>query len=131
MPTRALFALPALAVLAACATPQEQCIARVTKDQRIVAALIGETQANIQRGYAIEEKQTVSSRLEICSGFGSDDEDELVFCQVAVPTTERKPVAIDLDAEKRKLASLQAKQTEQKRQANAAVAQCRAQYPDS
>ena len=49
------FALPVLALLAACGTPQEQCINRNTRDLRTVDRLITETEGNLQRGYAYEQ----------------------------------------------------------------------------
>ena len=44
----------ALAALAACGTPQEQCINRNTRDLRTVDRLIAEAEGNLQRGYAYE-----------------------------------------------------------------------------
>ena len=47
-------AFAALAALAGCGTPQEQCINRNTRDLRVVDRLIVETEGNLQRGYALE-----------------------------------------------------------------------------
>jgi hypothetical protein len=55
IPMRLPLALPLLLALVACGTPQEQCIARETRDLRVVERLITETQGNLQRGYALEE----------------------------------------------------------------------------
>jgi len=126
--SRTILALGALAALAACATPRERCIAQVSQDQRVVDQLIAETTANLQRGYALEERQTVRSSLEICTGLNEDDMG-LVFCQVPRAMTEQRPVAVDLEAERRKLASLKAKRAELARATQAAVAQCQARYP--
>ena len=43
-----------LAALAACGTPQEQCISCNTRDLRTVDRLIAESEGNLQRGYAYE-----------------------------------------------------------------------------
>ena len=45
---------PVLVLLAACGTPQEQCIRYNTRDLRTVDRLIAETEGNLDRGYAIE-----------------------------------------------------------------------------
>lgn len=123
----------ALAVLAACGTPQEQCIGRNTRDLRTVDRLIAETEGNLARGYAFE---TVTVY-----------EDEWVYCPQAPvaegqpappprlclderPVTEQRPKAIDLNDEARKLDSLKAKRASLARQAEAVIAQCKAQYPE-
>jgi hypothetical protein len=122
----------ALAALAACGTPQEQCISRNTRDLRTVDKLIAETEGNLARGYAFE---TVTVY-----------EDEWVYCEQAPvaesqpappprlclderPVTEQRPKAIDLNAEARKLDSLKAKRRDLARQAEQVIAACKAQYP--
>lgn len=126
---RMIFALPALLALAACATPQQRCLSNVSKDQRVIEGLIAETERNISRGYAVEKTQTVSTSLEICGGFGGSN-NELVFCQVATPTTREKPVAIDVKVETAKLASLRKKHAELAQSSAAARAQCLQLYPE-
>ena len=37
--------------LAACGTPQEQCIGAATRDMQVVNRLIAEVQGNLARGY--------------------------------------------------------------------------------
>ena len=130
MSRRAILALPALALLAACGTPQDRCISAVTRDQKVIDGLIAETEGNIARGYAIEETQRTQTTVEICSGFG-DDPIDAVFCQVSRPTVERKAVAIDTKAERSKLASLRQKRAELTRATPAAIAQCQARYPEA
>lgn len=124
--------LPALLILSACGTPQQNCISGATRDMRVVDRLIAETEANLQRGYAIEE-QVISrpiwapcyprvrrgqpaAALQMCM----DDEDEVI----------RRPKAIDLNAEAAKLASLKAKRAAQAEAASPAIMACRAQYPE-
>jgi hypothetical protein len=124
--------LSALALLAACGTPQEQCIARSTRDLRTVDRLIAETQGNLDRGYAIE---TITVY-----------EDDWTWCQSPVlvegkpapphlclderPVTTTRPKAIDLADEARKLDGLKAKRRELSRAAQAQIAACKAEYPE-
>ncbi len=51
-------------------------------------------------------------------------------CFEPVEYTERRPVALDLNAEKQKLIAMQKKRAELAQSAQAGVAQCRIQYPD-
>jgi hypothetical protein len=55
MITPRLFPILGLALLTACGTPQEQCVARNTRDLRTVDKLIAEVQGNLARGYALRE----------------------------------------------------------------------------
>ena len=59
-------ALFSLLALTACGTPQEQCINRNTRDLRTIQRLVDETQANIARGYAIEEYTVYVPVWQIC-----------------------------------------------------------------
>ena len=49
----ALLCLPL--ALMSCGTPQERCISGVTRELGVVNGLIAETQANLARGYSLEE----------------------------------------------------------------------------
>ncbi|MBD3765401.1 MAG: hypothetical protein IE927_11935, partial [Rhodobacterales bacterium] len=55
-----------LIALAACGTPREQCIARETRDLRTVDRLIAETEENLRRGYALEERTIWVQVWEYC-----------------------------------------------------------------
>ena len=55
-----------LALLAACGTPQEQCINRSTRELRTIERLLAEVDGNLARGYAWEEYQIVRTRWEVC-----------------------------------------------------------------
>ena len=91
--------------LAACATPQEQCISNAGKDLRVFDQLIRTTQGNLARGFALEDKTVFVNTDQVC---GVDAEGNDVICEVAVAEEERVAVAIDLDEEQRKLNSLMA-----------------------
>jgi hypothetical protein len=136
--TLARLCLPALClVLAGCGTPQERCIASVTRDLRIVDRLIADSQANLARGYALVNQTVYVTTWDYCSG------PVLVQPNVGGPPvlipgqmclddqarTVRRPVAIDPAAEKRKLAGLQDQRKKLVARAEPAIAQCQASYP--
>ena len=117
------FLMPLL--LIGCGTPQERCIASVTRDMRVVDRLIVEVEGNLKRGYAFEEKEVIRSRFVDCSTGGVAQ-----MCLDDVTETERSAVAIDLTAEAAKLASLKAKRAAQATEAAPAISTCRAQFPE-
>jgi hypothetical protein len=131
--------LLALSLLVACGTPQEQCIARNTRDLRTVEALIAETEGNLRRGYGFRTEPRVDTVYEPClppppPADGTDPVPPPVVAPRLCPrieTTEvRVPVALDLAAEARKLDQLRAKRAELQRSAEAVIAQCRAEFPE-
>lgn len=126
---RALVILPLLA-LTACATPREKCIADANRDLRIIRALIAETEANIARGYALEEDQEIRTRPRLCRDERSDGSSYRYFCNEIDTVTVTRPVAIDLAAEEAKLASLRERLAIVEPAANQAVAQCIAVHPE-
>lgn len=102
--------LLACLALVACASPEEQCINAATRDLANVNRLIVQTETNIARGYAIDTETRVSPRLTFCTGYR--DNIGVSFCTADRLVERKKPVALDLDAERRKLASLQEKKRE-------------------
>lgn len=128
-----------LPLLAACGTPQEQCITKVTREQRTVQSLIAETEGNLARGYAIEEYTTYETDWRMCrvqpvapprpDGKPGRPGAPLM-CWVDVPVTRERPKAIDLGAEAVKLEQLRAKRAQLARANAPAIAQCQAQYPE-
>ncbi len=125
----ALLMLP-LALLAACATPREQCINDATRDLRVLSLLIEETRANLARGYALEEQQVVRTISDTCTARNEDGEVFTFSCPKTRTFTRTIPVAIDLDAERAKLESLEERFLEMQAASNQAVAQCIALYPE-
>lgn len=125
----ALILLP-LAVLAACATPREQCINDVTRDTRVLSSLINETRANLARGYALREQQEVRTVRSTCQGRNEDGTTFVFGCDETQTFTTTRPVAIDLNAEQAKLESLEARFAQAERASNQAVAQCIAVHPE-
>jgi hypothetical protein len=126
--------LPALLILVACGTPQEQCINRNTRDLRTMQSLVDETQANLARGYAIEEYTVWVPVWQICEVQPPTDPAQPAppprYCFDDEPQTQTRPKAIDLNAERAKLESLLQRRDELARAAQPVIAQCKAQYPE-
>ncbi len=127
---RPAFILLPILMLSACATPREQCINQVTQDLRIINSLIAETQGNISRGYAIEERQDVRTSRRICRGENSDGSTFRYPCNETETFTTTRPVAIDLNAEQAKLESLLIRQQQAKAASDQAVIQCIRSNPE-
>lgn len=128
--------LPALLILAACGTPQEQCINRETRDLRVVERLIAETQGNLDRGYGFEDVTVFTTEYVDCTpqvvvpAGQPAPQVERRLCLEDVPETVRRPVAIDLRAEQRKLDSLIVKRRDLLARAEGVIAACKAAYPE-
>jgi hypothetical protein len=116
----------------ACGTPQEQCIARNTRDLRIVERLLAETETNLRRGYAIEEVTVYRPTLVDCTPRVPEGElePEPRQCLDEVADTISRPKAIDLQAEAAKRDGLIQKRRELTAAAEGAIAACRAAYPE-
>ncbi|MEF3048716.1 hypothetical protein [Pseudotabrizicola sp. L79] len=132
--TRGLILLPLL--LLGCGTPQERCIQRETRDLRTVERLIAETQANLDRGYAIEEVTVWRTRWVACPRQPTVALPEGAIpprpqmCLDDEPETVKRPKAINLADERETLAGLQEKRADLMRAATPAIAQCKATYPE-
>ena len=125
--------LPALLILTACGTPQEQCINRNTRDLRTIEKLVAETQGNITRGYAIEEYTVYVPVWQVCGVQPSDDPEKPArpyYCFDDEAETRTRPKAIDLRAESAKLESLLERRDQLARAAEPVIAQCKARYPE-
>ncbi|MBB5721000.1 hypothetical protein FHS72_000607 [Loktanella ponticola] len=124
----ALFIVPLL--LTACATPREACMNDVNREVRILDALIGETRENLARGFAVEERQQVRTRRTFCTGRNSDGSRFRFRCDKTSTIKRNVPVAIDLNAERAKLVSLEQRQVQNISNAESGIAQCIARYPE-
>lgn len=130
---RLVLALAALGALAACGTPQEQCINRNTRDLRTVDRLIVETEGNLKRGYAIEKVTISEDYWATCHDRVLVEGEPVLrprLCLKERSYTVDRAKAIDLRAEAAKLESLKAKRKELARAAEPLIAQCKAQYPE-
>lgn len=125
-------ALPALLLLTACGTPQEQCISRATRDMRVVDRLIAESEATLARGYAYEEKTIYRTRWVNCGPRPTKAEPRPApqMCLDDVAETIRQPVAVDLRVEAQKLAGLKGKRAAQAKAATPAIRSCKAEHPE-
>ena len=126
-----VFVLALLAV-AACGTPQEQCISAGTRDLRVVERLIAEAEGNIARGYAWKEVTVIEQRWVDCTPKPTAEvpTPERNRCLVEMPELSHEPLAIDLNAEVATLGSLRAKRAEQLSAAKGLIKACKAKYPE-
>tara|TARA_R110002051_G_scaffold1008_6_gene4968 strand:+ start:5220 stop:5603 length:384 start_codon:yes stop_codon:yes gene_type:complete len=118
-----------LSFVAACATPREACLNQVNKDQRVLERLVVETRSNLARGYAIETKQKIREVRAICKSTLPDGTVIQTRCKETQVRDMRVPVAIDLNAERDKLASLEERQRQMQSNAQVARQQCLAANP--
>lgn len=129
-----IFALLLMSMLAACGTPQQQCIAQNTRELRVVDRLIAEVQGNLARGYALRETTVTQPEWQDCLRKTRNKQGKTVLveslCLEDEAVTVQKPEPIDPAAEKRKLAGLQEQRRGLAQRAEGAIAACRAQYPD-
>ncbi len=124
---RLLLVLP---LLAACATPREACISQASQQLMTLDALVIETQDNIARGYALATQQQVVPVQKTCTVRDSNGQPIFVPCNEVEVRDIQVPVAIDLNAERAKLASLQERQRQMRGAVDAAVASCIATHPE-
>lgn len=129
MQTKFLILFPVLA-LAACATPQEQCLSQATRDARINATLIAQTEANLARGFGLRTEERVRERTGFCRGETESGERVVTRCEKVDVRKVNVPVALDLAAERAKLRSLQQQQASLASRTQAATQQCRVLYPE-
>ena len=124
--------LPMLVLLAACGTPQEQCISAGTRDLRTVDRLIAETQGNIDRGYAIENVTITQEHWGYCAQPQVEGQPPVapVPCMIEHDVTVQRPKTIVLADEAKKLEDLKAKRKDLAKAAEAVIAQCKAEYPE-
>ena len=127
-------AFSVLALLVGCGTPQERCIANVTRDMRVVDRLIVETQGNLDRGYALAEVERSVTRWVVCAPGRPATTTEPArpprMCLRDHDYTVTVPRAINLADERVKLLELQKKRVQLEKASRPAVAGCKLQYPE-
>lgn len=118
--------------LVACGTPQQQCINSVTRDLRVVDRLIAEIEGNLARGYALVRVVETHPTFVDCTPEPTvkRPNPRPRKCVEEVSQTVTRPVAIDLNAEAAKLASLRTKRAQLASAASSAIATCQRQYPE-
>ena len=126
--------LPLLFLLVACATPQEACVSRETRDLRVLDTLIARDSATLERGYALAEETRWQPTLTFCSGssFGGHSHHGFgtTACFRPEPRTRTVPVAVDLDDVQARLDGLLEKRAELSARAEAGVSACRSLFPE-
>lgn len=130
---RMIAGLGALLLVAACATPQEQCINTATRELRVMDRLIFDTRQNVARGYALTERTVTVPQWTNCERIvvGADGKRtvERYSCMRDTTHTLREPTAIDIAAETRKLDSMLARRARMAAEAERTIAACKASYP--
>lgn len=125
--------LPLLA-LTACGTEQERCIRGNTQEYRVLSGLLAETEANLSRGYAWEEREVRRTELDFCPQVVRDKDGEAHIvqrsCWRRVTDTERYRVPIDPAAEMRSRDYLREKLETETARAEQVVRQCKGAYPE-
>ncbi|PCH70795.1 MAG: hypothetical protein COC12_07900 [Rhodobacteraceae bacterium] len=116
-----------LIVVAGCTTPKEECLSGATQDYRTVQSLISETNSNIARGYAVHSQSVPYTYQGSCYSYAAAT---YYSCQQTGYRTQQTPVAIDVNAERVKLANYRRLLPQYEAQARAAVSQCNAQFPE-
>lgn len=120
--------------LAACGTPQEQCISRNTSEYRTVSRLLAQVEGNLARGYEFRERQVLRSRFTQCQTVTRDRDGNAVVssygCWRDYMDSERYRVPIDPEAEARKRDNLAARRAALAPGASRAVEACRAAFPE-
>lgn len=125
---RAALAVPLLTALAACGTPQQQCIWGATPELRTLDRLIAEEQATLARGYGYTRREVMRYDWQPCDDWVPGTPRRMCF--EPVWDTVKEPVAIDPAAEQRKLDGLVARRKALLAAAAPAIAACKAKYPE-
>ena len=126
---RLLLAFAPLAVMAACVSPQQQCLTDATRELRINDALIAKTQANLDRGFAVDVEQRVSTRPGFCRDDRIGATQRYSFCNQVRVRNVGVPEPINTRIEQETLDQLIDKRAQLQRAAQSRVGQCRALYP--
>jgi len=124
-----------LLAVAACGTPQEQCINRETREIRHLQRMLDEVEGNLDRGYAYEDYEVPMTRWEVCGSDTHTRPDGTVvekprMCLEDYTVTRTREVPIDPISERNKRDGLRAKIRQLTPEANAAIRACKAEYPE-
>lgn len=128
---KSYLAAPLVLAIAACGTPQQQCVRLASHDMAVLDRLIVETQGNISRGYGFAQTVETMPAFVECGPPtpGRDGKPHTNLCLEDVAHTVTKPVALDLQVEAAKLASMQKRREDMVKALAPAIAECLARYP--
>lgn len=127
--SRFILTLAPLALLAACATPQERCIKQGASEETQLINRITETEGNIARGYAIHRQTVPETVFYTCDRVKDGKIIGRYPCPETYYRTVETPVAIDIAEERRKLKTLKEVLPAASRRAAEAADQCRILHP--
>lgn len=117
--------LTASAIALTACSARQMCEREATRDLRVINSLIAETEGNLSRGYAIEERQEVREESRRCTVRQPDGSNIVTICSDVDTVTVQTPKAIDLNAERAKLQSLQQRRDVMSPGVQGRLAQCR------
>lgn len=116
----------AIALLAACATPYEQCVSQANSDLRQTEREILHFRTNVNRGYAVHRQSIPYTVARECV----DEHEQTYRCDEVRYYTEETPVSIDIAAEQHKLERASARLSNLREDAEQMTRSCQVQYPD-
>ena len=119
--TRISWLLTASFLLFACTSPEERCIADAMEGLAEIDAEIAETQANLERGYRLQDRTIDTVGLKFCSPLGSNGS----LCLGGTKDIEPKQVPIDRAAEQARLNQLLSQRNAMMDRANTQLEACR------
>lgn len=117
--------LAVAAIMAACTTPRQQCLAEAGAEVLRLEELVARTRANLARGYRETTVTEPVTYTVFCFGKSAWH-----LCQKTDIRTRRVTEPIDPDAERRKLALLERRLREARARAQEAEALCLERYPE-
>lgn len=128
---RRIAALTAVVItgLTGCTDPRQACEDAAQAELRDVSRLIVETEQTLARGYRLETVKEPQIGFTFCMADSIGSNVGVSYCNTSAPKTSDRPVAIDVAAEKRKLADLSARLPALRARTDSAMAQCAARYP--
>jgi hypothetical protein len=125
-------ALPLLlAALAACTSPQEQCLTSANSALAALDSQIQVAQANLARGFAVQQVTRNVPQATSCSNVSRSDTLVTANSMCIANNVQTVDVRVDIDpvVEQRRLDQMIASRPAVAQQSAAAASACRAQYP--
>lgn len=120
------------ALLAACATPRQQCISNATSEVRQVRNALLTAQENVARGYAIHKQSVPYTVQRICYRIDPATSASVPYpCPQTAYRIQTTPVAIDVAQERVKIAEYKRILPRLAATAETKVRQCEAAFPET
>ncbi|MCJ8336628.1 MAG: hypothetical protein MJH10_20750 [Epibacterium sp.] len=123
------FALLALPLFAACASPYARCVEEYSGDYLRLNAQIATTQGNIDRGYAIHTQSVPETVWEQCPRF---KDGKIIGYRLCPETHYREietPVVISVPSERDRLKRLTRDRAALQQRHDSVIEQCRMAHP--